>query len=187
MNANRLRKTVIGIALGLGIVLVPVHVQAAEDTADPVLAQELEIRELLLEKGGKPAIAIQVTVDRGTAILTGEVPGRPMQELAEEVARSVAGIKKVDNRLRLSPAAAAALEGTQAEREFADAQLEIKVKRALNAEIGKHSKSIEVEVVDDVVSLRGTVPDESRKKIALETAGKVRGVTRVVDLIRIGN
>ena len=42
-----------------------------------------------------------------------------------------------------------------------------------------------LEATDGVVSLRGTVPDANRKKLALDTAGKTEGVKRVIDLIKI--
>lgn len=152
--------------------------QASEQDAE--YAKELEIRELMLEKGGEGALGIKVTVDRNKAILTGEVPTRAGQELAEEVALSVDGIKSVDNRLRIKPS-----EQHYVADEIADAQLESKVKRHLYSEIGKRAKQIEVEAVDGVVSLRGTLPDASRKQIALDAAAKTKGVKKVIDLIKV--
>lgn len=151
---------------------------------DSTYAKELEIRDLLLEKGGQNALGIRVTVDRSKAILTGEVPTRAVQELAEEVALSVDGIKAVDNRLQLKPPAGGSAP-TKLDEEVADARLESKVKRHLYDEIGKRARDLEVEAVDGVVSLRGTLPDEARKKIALDAAGKTKGVKRVVDLIKV--
>jgi hyperosmotically inducible periplasmic protein len=162
--------------------------QAREQTAseqDATYAKELEIRDLLLEKGGQSALGIRVTVDRTKAILTGDVPGRPAQELAEEVAKSVDGIESVDNRLRIKPPSGAPPPQHTLEQELSDARLEAKVKRQINDEIGKWSKQIGVEAVDGVVSLRGTLPDANRKQLALDTAGKTKGVRRVIDLIKI--
>lgn len=152
---------------------------------DAAYAKELEIRDLLLEKGGESAIGIRVTVDRTKAILTGEVPGRPAQELAEEVALSVEGIESVDNRLQIKPPSGAAAPAHSVEQELADARLEAKVKRHIHDEIGKWSKEIGVEAVEGVVSLRGTLPDANRKQLALDTAGKTKGVKKVIDLIKI--
>jgi osmotically-inducible protein OsmY len=156
-----------------------------ESAQDAAYTKELEIRDLLLEKGGQSALGIRVTVDGTKAILTGEVPGRPAQELAEEVARSVDGIKSVDNRLRIKPPSGAAAPTHSLAEELADAQLEAKVKRHIHGEIGKYSKQIGVEAVDGVVSLRGTLPDANRKQLALDTAAKTEGVKRVIDLIKI--
>jgi len=166
--------------LVLALVSAPAR-SAAQSQRDKDYAKELEIQELLFEKGGDAALGIKVTVDRTTAILVGEVPTRAAQELAEEVALSVEGIKSVKNRLQV----AGGKDKNDAGEETADAYLETKVKRNLFTEIGKRARKIEVEAVDGVVSLRGTVPDEARKKIALDTAAKTNGVKRVVDLIKV--
>lgn len=185
---NRRRFVVLALALVLmGTVARIAAAQEAKEQ-DANYAKELEIRELMLEKGGQNALGIRVTVDRTKAILTGEVPTRAAQELAEEVALSVDGIKSVNNRLRITPKPGDnAVE--QAERtleeETADAYLESKVKRHLYNEIGKRARALEVEAVDGVVSLRGTLPDDSRKKIALDAATNTKGVKRVVDLIKV--
>jgi len=152
---------------------------------DAAYTKELEIRDLLLEKGGESALGIRVTVDGTKAILTGDVPGRPAQELAEEVALSVDGIKSVDNRLQIKPPSGAAPPTHSLEQELADAKLEAKVKRHIHDEIGKWSKEIGVEAVEGVVSLRGTLPDANRKQLALDTAGKTKGVKKVIDLIKV--
>jgi len=156
-----------------------------EKEQDAAYAKELEIRDLLLEKGGESAMGIRVTVDRTKAILTGEVPGRPAQELAEEVAKSVEGIKSVDNRLQIKPRSGGPAPAQTLEQELADARLEAKVKRHIHDEIGQWSKEIGVEAVEGVVSLRGTVPDENRKKLALDTAQKTKGVKKVIDLLKV--
>ncbi|HEX6898584.1 MAG TPA: BON domain-containing protein [Thermoanaerobaculia bacterium] len=189
MNIRRF--AVFALALLL-IVPAAAGVAAAQEKKpteqDANYAKELEIRDLLLEKGGDKALGIQVTVDRTKAILTGQVPTRAAQELAEEVALSVDGIKSVDNRLRITPPPggnAVQKADRTLEEETADALLESKVKRHLYNEIGKRAKDLEVEAVDGVVSLRGTLPDASRKQIALDAATKTKGVKKVLDLIKV--
>lgn len=159
--------------------------EKGSEPKDPTYAKELEIRDLLLEKGGESALGIRVTVDQTKAILTGEVPGRPAQELAEEVALSVEGIESVDNRLQINPPSGASAPTHSLEEELADSRLEARVNRKIHDEIGKWSKEIGVEAVDGVVSLRGTLPDASRKQIALDTARKTKGVQKVIDLIKV--
>lgn len=56
----------------------------------------------------------------------------------------------------------------------------------LAAEIGRHAFDLEVECSDGVVSLRGTVPDEERHRIALRAAESTSGVKKVIDLLRVG-
>ena len=188
MNIRRSAVFALALVLAVPAARIAAGQEAKPTEQDVNYAKELEIRELLFEKGGERALAIQVTVDRTKAILTGEVPTRAAQELAEEVALSVDGIKSVNNRLRVAPPAggnAAAKAGRTMEQETADAYLESKVKRHLYSEIGKRAKDLEVEAVDGVVSLRGTLPDASRKQIALDAATKTKGVKRVVDLIKV--
>ena len=173
-------------ALALALVAAPAaQAQAHKSEQDATYAKELEIRDLMLEKGGQSALGIKVRVDRTTAILTGEVPTRAAQELAEEVAKSVDGIEKVDNRLQIKPPSGGPPPTHTVEQEMADAKLEMRVKKQLNGEIGKYAKQIEVEATDGVVSLRGTAPDANRKHLALDTAGKTEGVKRVIDLIKV--
>ena len=163
------------LALAFGLLAVPAR--AAEPSP-----KEQEIQDLLLEKGGEDARGVRVTVDGKTAILTGEVPNRAMQEISEEIVLSVDGIKSVKNRVQVKGA-----EDTRDKltRETADARLESSVKRRLFSELGKRAGQIEVEAVDDVVSLRGTLPDESRKQIALDTVAKTTGVKQVIDLLKV--
>jgi len=175
------------LAQGIAGAAGPQQTEQKENAADPE-SKELELRDLLLTKLGHDALGIRVTVDRTTAILTGTVPTRSAQELAEEVAFSFEGIKKVDNRVKVDPKAGGGTgekAGRTADQETADAALEIKVKRSLFSELGKRARDIEVEAVDGVVSLRGTVPDSARKQIALTAANQTKGVQRVIDLIKV--
>ncbi len=156
----------------------------SQGQVDDTYLKELEVRDALLEKGGEAALGIRVTVDGHKAILTGDVPTRAAQELAEQVALSVEGIKSVNNRLKIK-AGAENLAGDKLLLEMADAKLESTVKHRLHDEIGKNAKKIEVEATDGVVSLRGALPDASRKELALATATKTPGVKRVIDLIKV--
>jgi osmotically-inducible protein OsmY len=164
---------------------------AAEDEASTAWVTELKVKAALLDKIGPDALGVRVTVDRSQAILTGTVEKRSTQELAEEVAKSVEGVGSVDNKLRVTGSEAP--HGTEVQRaekqvteELDDARLESRVKLRLFGELGRRARPIEVEASDGVVSLRGTVPDNYRRKLALETARGVSGVKKVVDLLKVG-
>jgi osmotically-inducible protein OsmY len=103
--------------------------------------------------------------------------------LAEEVARSVEGVMKVDNRLEV--VASGGQAGDDVDAEASDSLLESRVKMALASEIGRHAWNVEVEATDGVVSLRGTVPDRQRREIAVKAAKNTKGVRKVVDLLKI--
>jgi len=148
---------------------------------DAVLT-ELKVKAALLEKLGTDALGIKVAVVGDKVTLTGAVSKRSTEELAEEVARSVEGVKKVDNRLEV--VASGGQAGGNVEAEANDSLLESKVKMALASEIGRHAWNVEVEATDGVVSLRGTVPDAQRREIAVKTARDTKGVRKVVDLLK---
>jgi len=69
--------------------------------------------------------------------------------------------------------------------EVRDAVLESRVKTTLLRELGTTGFDVEVEATDGEVSLRGTLVDENRHEIAIQSAEKVDGVERVVDLIEL--
>lgn len=168
-------------------------VSGPRPAADPDIADasvEADVYVALLEKLGRDGLPIDVEVRGGRAVLTGQVDQRSTQELAEEVARSVPGVRAVDNRVtapsggtaRTAPGKAVDHAGMEVQ----DAVLEARVGKNLLAEIGRHAFGLEVECSDGVVSLRGTVPDEERRTIALRAAESTSGVKRVVDLLRVG-
>ena len=150
---------------------------------DGAAKREAAIGALLVEKLGKEASAIRVTLVGDKAILTGEVETRSVQELAEEVALFDAGVKSVDNQVkaRYDPK----LGKGMLTKEAGDSELEATVKMRLRAEIGIHAEKLEVEAVAGWVSLRGETPDAARRDIALRTAAEAKGVAKVIDLLRI--
>lgn len=169
---------------------VPGPRSAAGDPDVSDASVEADVYVALLEKLGRDGLPIDVEVRGGRATLTGEVEQRSTQELAEEVARSVPGVRRVDNRVtapsggtaRTAPGQAVDHAGMEVE----DAVLEARVGKNLLAEIGRHALGLEVECSDGVVSLRGTLPDDERRRIALRAAETTSGVQKVVDLLRVG-
>jgi len=95
---------------------------------------EVKVKAALLEKLGTDALGIKVAVVGDKVTLTGAVSKRSTEELAEEVARSVEGVRKVDNRLEVVEGAPSS---GNVEAEANDSLLESKVKMALAREIGR--------------------------------------------------
>lgn len=162
--------------------------EAADDGAVADALLGLEVRGRLLDRLGWDGLRVGVEVSGDAVTLDGEVRERSTQELAEEVALSVDGVHSVDNRLTVRSAEAD--EETpvgdavaDAELEVQDAALEVRVKANLFKEIGRHAREVEVEATDGEVSLRGRLPDEARKRLALEAARGTKGVVEVIDLL----
>lgn len=148
------------------------------------------VRLALLEKLGRDGLRIHIDVRGDKVTLTGSVAARASQELAEEVALSVKGVRSVDNRLQLLDSVQAEPHPVEkavgkAENEVDDAVLESRVKLRLLDQMGLVAFNVEVEAVDGIVSLRGTLPDEDHRDIALRTTNHAKGVKKVVDLLRV--
>lgn len=143
---------------------------------------EIRIRQTLVERLGDDAKTIQVAVNGKKAYLTGTVNERVTQEFAKEIALSFDEIDSATNRIEARKAPR--LDQGQAFVEGTDAELEFKLRRALGDVLGPLVKALQIEVVDGIASLRGTLPDLDRKMLALSTTKNFTGIRDTLDLIR---
>src|SRR5512141_1038545 len=140
----------------------------------------LSIQSKLIDKLGADALRITVHVSGETATLTGEVAKKSSQKLAEAVALSVEGVKKVDNRVtQETPPAALA----NAEANVKDAVLLTKVKTILLTDIGVDALKIDVDVTNGIVSLRGKLGNAGINEEAIKKTRSIKGVKKVVNLL----
>jgi osmotically-inducible protein OsmY len=156
---------------------------AGAAAAPSVVDVESMVAAKLVDVFGNDGKTIRVTWVDGKAILTGKVVERSTQELAEQVALYFPEVKKVDNQLKAEKDRN--IIDCQLKDESMDATLESEAKSALAGEIGSHAKDIEVEAADGVIAIRGSVPDESRHKLALDSLKKNSKITKVIDLLRV--
>ena len=170
----KLANSLVLFALAAALVAVPA---LAADTLDAVVQQKL------VDKLGDDAKSIKVAVVDKKIVLVGEVKGRDTQELATEVAKSVPGVTSVDNQVKAK--AEKAISVGKVGDEASDQKLEMAVENLLKKELGDHAKALEVENVGGTVSVRGTVPDDARLKIARDAVKAVPGVKKVVDLLEV--
>jgi osmotically-inducible protein OsmY len=156
---------------------------AAWAAPDDLRKREVEIEAALVARLGDDARSIRAVVIDSHVLLVGTVQERVTQELAKEVALSLAGVERASNRV-VALNDPTLLDG-KAMVEGKDVELEIKVKRALARDAGDTvARALEVEAVDGVVCLRGTTADAAGRARAIEVATKVPGVVRVLDLVR---
>jgi osmotically-inducible protein OsmY len=140
----------------------------------------LSVQSKLIGKLGADALRITVHVSGETATLTGEVAKKSSQKLAEAVALSVEGIKKVDNQVtQKTPPAALA----NAEANVEDTVLLIKVKTILLTDIGVDALKIDVDVTNGIVSLRGKLGNAGTNEEAIKKTRSIEGVKKVVNLL----
>lgn len=159
-----------------------------EEVAQALLVTRVHIA--LLQHLKDDALQVKVNVKGNAVELSGQVHKRASQELAKQVTLSVSGVREVSNRITLAPgseqgeAPVAKIVG-KVEREVADGLLEAKVKARLLEELGKVAFDIEVEAMDGVVSLSGTVPDRARQQSAVSVAKATKGVRELHDLLHV--
>jgi osmotically-inducible protein OsmY len=178
---------IVAAALSLAGLLAAAPASATSEPAPAPASTEvaealtgISVRTKLIDKLGTDALAISVSVSGETATLTGEVTKSPSQALAQEVALSVPGIKKVDNKVTVKYAASGV---AASEASVNNVALEMKVKSILLTEIGVNALKIEVEAVDGVVSLRGKLDNPDTSKAAVKRTHAIKGVKKVVDLL----
>jgi osmotically-inducible protein OsmY len=140
----------------------------------------VSIRSTLVEKMGTEALRIRVSVSGSTATLTGEVTTSASQEVAQQIALSVRGVAKVENRVtqQNGDGASAASEAS-----LKDMSLVMKVKAVLLEEFGAIALRIEVEAVDGAVSLRGKLDRPEIGRAVAKRTRSIQGVRKVVDLL----
>jgi osmotically-inducible protein OsmY len=171
----------------IGLLCLGVASRARADEAPKAITVEVSealkavgIQAKLIHKLGSDALRITVHVSGETATLTGEVAKKSSQKLAGEVARSVEGIKKVDNQVtQKTPPAALA----NAEANVKDAVLLTKVKTILLTDIGVNALKIDVDVTNGVVSLRGKLGNAGVNEEAIKKTRSIKGVKKVVNLL----
>jgi hyperosmotically inducible protein len=157
---------------------------AREDVTDAQMQDaitETRVRSLLLEKLGDDALPIAVRAAGSTVLLAGVVQKRSTAELAKEVALSADGVKDVKDDLK---EASPDNPFKRAGKGMKDVGLESLVKNRILVHAGKSAFKVEVEAVDGVVSIRGTVSPETVDAV-LRTARETKGVKKVVDLLQV--
>lgn len=182
---------VCGVSAAASAIALPEGVPGSEgQVADALL--ETRVRASLLEHLRKDAIGIEVGALGSRVWLRGTVERRATEELAEQVALAVPGVRRVVNRIAVgprpdSPGTPVARGVEDAELELADGLLELRVKARLLEHVGLDAFSVEVEATEGVVSLAGKVPDPIRRRLVLDVARSTRGVHRIVDLLRVSS
>lgn len=121
------------------------------------------------------AEAVAVSVKDGVVTLRGTVGDIAHRLEARRVAEGVQGVVDVDDQIEVRP-----LDGLQRE----DADLRGDVLQALMND-AQVPDTVDVHVKNTVVTLTGTVNDESQRDEAENAAGSVGGVTKVVDKIEV--
>ena len=180
----------VSVLLAAGLVAasfaMPVRADEVREEANAQLVSK--VRLTLIDKFGADALDIDVAAASGNIVLAGVVTKRSTHELISEVAKSVAGVSDVTNRVKLEEATPAPSEkagqiAAEGEREVKDAAIELKLRLALVDQLGRDGFRIGTDAASGVVTLEFPVKMESdRRAQAVAIAEKVDGVAKVLSI-----
>jgi hyperosmotically inducible protein len=140
-----------------------------EETADAAITAKVKAR--LAADPDVSAREIDVDTLDGRVRLNGVVDSDSERAEAVRVARGTAGVRAVDDDLRVG-------DPTVGEK-LDDETLAVRVKAALVDAVSVKARDIDVDVVAGVVTLSGEVASREEKARAAEIANRVEGVTHV--------
>jgi osmotically-inducible protein OsmY len=116
-----------------------------------------------------PADCIKVKVDNGWVTLEGEVDYKYQQDAAERAVRNLTGLKGVSSLITLKKPA------------VLPSEIKADIDQALRRAAEVDADRIKVSVVNDTVTLKGTVSSWAERQAAENAAWSARGVRTVED------
>ncbi|MEZ0344455.1 MAG: BON domain-containing protein [Caldimicrobium sp.] len=136
-----------------------------------------KVKAKLIEDPITKARKIDVDTVNGVVTLTGLVESEKEINRAIEIARSVPGVKKVVNNLRVGKRSIG--------RYLDDKEITARIKAKFIADPELKALSIDVDTLNGVVTLTGVVERESQRERAVRLAKSVEGVKQVIVNIQI--
>ncbi len=121
---------------------------------------------------------IQVEADGSTIRLTGVVSSLLAMRRAQSVAEKVRGVARVQNELTRQPT-------EDASEVVADDQIELAIREVLGKDDRSLEQSIDVNVLDGVVTLEGDVRSYARRRFYRFLIERISGVRQVVNRLEV--
>lgn len=156
--------------------------EKAGDTASDI-RMHLALETKLAQSDELSALMIDTDVKDGVVHLEGEVKSDAEREMAAELAKTVDGVKSVENELEVKND-----QPTLAEKFMdgaSDAALTTKVKSRLLASQNTSGFAIDVDTDDSIVTLSGEVESDTERELAELIAANTSGVEEVRNNLRI--
>jgi osmotically-inducible protein OsmY len=140
------------------------------------------------------SFSIDTEVKSGVAYLTGAVESDIDRDLAGEIAKSIDGVSKVENKLTVDKAKITAdMDNDMAhdrstfKRSVANATLTARIKSELLLNTNTAGLSIDVDSRDGEVTLSGEVDSQQEKELAEQIADNTNGEGSVTNNLRVAS
>ena len=135
---------------------------------------------------------IDSEVKDGVVQLKGFVDSEIEKNLAEEIARSVEGIRSVENHLALDKAKAHASRGQDTDKlsfmqKVDDMTTTAIIKSKLIANSNIHGLIVDVVTKENIVTLTGSVPSDAERQLIEKIASNTDGVKSVTNKITLSS
>ena len=187
---HTLKKIAIATATASVLALGPMAAHAADGDISRQLTearQEGSVWTAFALNRHLSPFTIDVDIDNGVAILTGEVESDVERDLAEQVALGVEGVNEVDNQLRVS--GEEVQRSAEGERRFShrfnDATTTATVKSKLLWNRNTQGLDIKVSTRDGVVTLDGQASSTAASELAERLARNTDDVRRVENNLKV--
>jgi osmotically-inducible protein OsmY len=122
---------------------------------------------------------LEIDVRKGRVVLLGVVGSEASRQKLEEIARGIAGVKVVQNSVRVDPR----LQVPEGDSSFALAN---RVRERVLAEPGVSSFDLTISAAGSVITLDGKVGSDEAARLIEQSARAVPGVESVVSNLKIG-
>ena len=154
-----------GIAIDLDVTLAPEHKRSDADIAEAAIAA-MRWHSMV------PENRVKLEVENGWVTLGGELDWGYQYASAEQAVRPLLGVRGLTNNITVKPRINATDLGGQ-------------ITAALTRHAQREAHQIGVEVDGGVITLSGKVGSIGERDAAIGTAFSARGVSRVVDHLRV--
>ena len=122
----------------------------------------------------------EATVYDGELLITGIVPNQAMKDKAEELARQIDGIKKIDNRIQVG-------QPTNLSQDARDNYASNALRTKLLADGSVRSSNFTVHTLNGIVYILGYARNAAERDLVLSYARNISNVDRVESFIEVGN
>lgn len=170
------------------LTLSPLQSASAADTATKAMDDVRQESQIATSYALNPYLRandLKVTVQKGKAVLTGQVDEKISKELAGEIAQGVSGIKDVDNQIVVDANYMPKANSNGFGDKIDDANISAAIRSKLQWNKDVDDVGTEVMTKSGRVSLNGTVNNQNAKDITHRLALNTRGVKSVTNNLKI--
>lgn len=174
--------------LAILLTLSPLQSASAADTATKAMDDVRQESQIATSYALNPYLRandLKVTVQKGKAVLTGQVDEKISKELAGEIAQGVSGIKDVDNQIVVDANYMPKANSNGFGDKIDDANISAAICSKLQWNKDVDDVGTEVMTKSGRVTLNGTVNNQNAKDITHRLALNTRGVKSVTNNLKI--